>query len=61
MGAYRTNPALDCCRWEGFARYYREDGTYFTAWAVHSYVTMSELVKAKALTISGSGEVVPVE
>lgn len=58
-GSYRTNVTLDCMRWEGFARHYREDGSFFTVWNVCSYVPMSELIKAQELTISENGEVVP--
>lgn len=60
-GSYRTNVMLDCMRWEGFARHYRADGSYFTVWGVGSYIPMSQLIKAERLEISESGEVVPVK
>ncbi len=56
-GSYRTNWMLDCARWEGFARHYRTDGTYWTVLDVHSYEPMSELIKSDKLTIAGNGEV----
>jgi len=58
-GSYRTNYMLDCWRWEGFARHYRPDGSYMTMMSVGSYETMSALIKADKLTISGADEVVP--
>lgn len=60
-GAYRTNQMLDVYRWEGFARHYREDGSYMTVVSVGSYETMTNLVKFNTLTISASGEVIGVE
>lgn len=56
-GSYRTNINIDCCRWEGFAQHYRPDGSYFHAVAVHSYSTMTELLKSKHLQILSSGDV----
>jgi hypothetical protein len=57
-GAYRTS-GIDCFRWEGSARHFREDGTFYTAMSVGSYETMTSLIKANRLRISSSGEVVP--
>lgn len=56
-GRYRTDWRMDCARWEGFARHYRPDGTFWTVLTVHSYTPMSKLIKASVLTISASGEV----
>lgn len=53
-GAHRTNASIDCGRWEGFARHYRSDGSFYTALSVGSYHTMTELIKAKRLTLIGS-------
>lgn len=58
-GAYRTNQMLDCWRWEGCARHYRPDGTWFVALDVGGYTTMTELIKAKQLRIDSTGEVTP--
>lgn len=58
-GRYRTDWRLDCARWEAFARHYRDDGTYFNVWSVHSYATMTELIKCKALEMSPDGEISP--
>lgn len=58
-GAYRTNQRLDCWRWEGAARHYRPDGTWFVALCVGGYTTMTELIKARELRIDGTGEVTP--
>lgn len=60
-GSYRTNVALDCARWEGFARHYRDDGSFYTAWSVYAYSTMSELIKYKKLGISNNGEIFGVK
>lgn len=56
-GAWRTNTMLDCWRWEGYARHYREDGSYMTVMEVGSYTTMTELIKADRLCISPDGSV----
>lgn len=56
-GAYRTNQMLDCWRWEGEARHYRADGSYFVAVEVGGYTTMTELIKAEKLKIHADGEV----
>lgn len=58
-GRYRTDWRMDCARWEGFARHYRCDGTFWTVLNVHSYTPMSELIKANQLTVSATGEVFP--
>jgi hypothetical protein len=52
-GYWRTDPYVDCFRWEGFGRHYRQDGTYFTLVSLGSYETMTELCKAKKLIFSG--------
>ena len=56
-GRYRTDWRMDCARWEGFARHYKPDGTFWTVLSVHSYTPMSKLIKASALILSESGEV----
>lgn len=58
-GRYRTDWRMDCARWEAFARHYREDGSYYVVWTVHSYATMTECVKRGELEISPNGEVGP--
>lgn len=55
-GAYRSR-GIDCYRWEGFGRHVRSDGTSFAVMSVGSYITMTELIKAKRLRISGSDEI----
>lgn len=44
---------------EAFAYHYREDGTSFPVATVHSYYTITELVKADSLEIYPDGEVLP--
>lgn len=56
-GSYRSNINLDCCRWTAYAKHYRADGSSFTIMSVHSYTTMTELIKYKELYLSDSGEV----
>jgi hypothetical protein len=56
-GRYRSDWRMDCARWEGSARHYRPDGTFWTVLTVYSYTTMSELIKAAELEISKDGEV----
>ena len=58
-GRYRTDWRMDCARWEGFARHYRPDGTFWTVFSVHSYFPMSELIRASSLIISSTGEIGP--
>lgn len=59
-GRYRTDWRMDCARWEGAARHYREDGTFWTVTTVHSYYPMRDLIRATELDVSTSGEVFPV-
>jgi hypothetical protein len=58
-GRYRTDWRMDCARWEGSARHYRPDGTFWTVLTVHSYTPMRDLIKAKGFAISANGEVGP--
>lgn len=56
-GAYRSNAQLDCCRWEGWASRSKADGTRHPIASVHSYETMTRLVKIGGLGISADGEI----
>ncbi len=56
-GAWRTNQMLDCWRWEGYGIHVRQDGSELVVMEVGSYDTMTELVKAKSLKVSQTGEI----
>lgn len=59
-GRCRTDWRMDCARWEGSARHYRDDGTFWTVTTVYSYYPMRDLIRANELDISTTGEVYPV-
>lgn len=56
-GAYRTNGQMDCCRWEGCVLAVRADGTTYPHTSVHSYETMTDLIRPGGLSIGADGEV----
>ena len=56
-GSYRSNINLDCCRWTAYGKHYRSDGSSFNIISIHSYTTMTELIKYKELYMSDNGEV----
>lgn len=54
QGAWRSNTMLDVWRWNAYARYVDERGQFRgVAYAVGSYATITELIKAKALELHG--------
>jgi hypothetical protein len=56
-GAYRSNAQLDCCRWEGWASRPNPAGLRIPMASVHSYETMTRLIKVGGLGISADGEI----